>query len=194
MKYGRLAGFRVSDLDENQSQVLATFFDEVDERLNIPIPTGSDSVPGPTNFLLIDPKVGQAITRLGTELNAVEEIPLRLRELVILVTAREMRCETEWAAHTRMGRAVGLTEDEMSAILRGEMAPSLSPTESIATRLVRTLVAERDVPDALYDEAVRELGTVLLFDIVMMSAFYTLMAYPMTAFRAPLPQGAAPVF
>ena len=79
-------------------------------------------------------------------------------------------------------------------MLRGEEAPSFSPAESVAVRVVRTLVSEHDVPDALYSEAVSELGTLLLFNIVMVSAFYTLMAYPMAAFRAPLPQGALPVF
>ena len=77
MKYGRLDAYRVSDLDEDQSQMLGAFFAEVDERLQIPIPTGNDSVPGPTNFILIDPKVGKAMTRLGGELNAVDRMPAR---------------------------------------------------------------------------------------------------------------------
>ncbi len=194
MKYGRLEAFRVSDLDDDQRRMLATFFAEVDGRLNIPTPTGSDAVPGATNFLLIDPKVGNAMTRLGTELNAVEKISLRLRELVILATARELRCETEWAAHTVLGRAIGLTEEEIDAVLRGEVATTLSSTESVALQVIRTLVSERDIPDLLFDKALQELGTVLLFDVVMMSAFYTLMSFPMFVFRAPLPPGEVPVF
>ena len=75
MKYGRLDAFRVSDLDEDQSQMLATYFAEVDEKLNIPVPTGDDSVPGPLNFLLIDPKVGGAMTRLGADLTSAWKDP-----------------------------------------------------------------------------------------------------------------------
>lgn len=194
MKYGRLDAFRVSDLDDDQSQMLATYFAEVDEKLKISVPRGDDSVPGPLNFLLIDPKVGGNMTRLGADLTSAGKIPPRLRELVILATARELRCETEWAAHTDLGESVGLTGEEMGALLRGEEAPSLSSAESIAVRLVRTLVTDREVSDALYDKATNELGTVLLFYVTMVSAFYTLMAFPMTAFRAPLPQGTDPVF
>ena len=194
MKYGRLDAFRVSDLDDAQIQMLTTYFADVDENLNISVPTGTDSVPGPLNFLLIDPKIGREMTRLGADLTSAGKIPPRLRELVILATARELQCETEWAAHTSLGDASGLSGEEMNAVLRGEEASSLSHAESVAVRVVRTLVIGHDVPDVLYDEAVNELGPTLLFYVVMVSAFYTLMAYPITAFRAPLPPGADRVF
>jgi 4-carboxymuconolactone decarboxylase len=194
VKYGRLDAFRVSDLDDDQSQMLATYFAEVDEKLNISVPTGNDLVSGPLNLLLIDPKVGGGMTRLGAGLISPGKIPPRLRELVILATARELRCETEWAAHTSRGGANGLSAEEMNALLRGEVASTLSQAESVAVRVVRMLVTRHDVPDVLYDEAASELGTNLLFYVVMVSAFYTLMAFPMIAFRAPLPPGVDPVF
>ena len=193
VKYGRVDELRVADLSNDQRELLGKFVSEVDENLTRSIPTDSDSVPGAINYLLIDPNVGAAMFRLGAELNGKGKLPERLRELVILETARGLRCETEWLAHNVMGRSVGLTDAEIDAVLHGGETPGLTAAESVALRLARGLVIDHDVPDALYEEALQELGMVLLFDVVMLSAFYTLMSYPMTAFRGTLPEGSVPV-
>jgi 4-carboxymuconolactone decarboxylase len=65
------------------------------------------------------------------------KIPARDRELLILRTGWNCRAEYEWAQHVVMGRAVGLTDEEIDRIAAG-------PTDPGWARFDATLLAAAD--------------------------------------------------
>ena len=55
------------------------------------------------------------------------QLPARERELLILRTAWNCDAEYEWGHHDAIGRAVGLTPDEVARVADGPDAPGLGP-------------------------------------------------------------------
>jgi alkylhydroperoxidase family enzyme len=55
-------------------------------------------------------------------------LPPRLRELAILRVAHRTGSEYEWGQHVRMGRAEGLSDDDIAAVQRGEATDDFDRT------------------------------------------------------------------
>jgi 4-carboxymuconolactone decarboxylase len=89
-------------------------------------------------------------------LRAVRErstLPAGLREAVILRVAAINGADYEWAAHLPVGRAAGLSDADLEAILEGGQVASddLGPALRYAEAMTRDVV----VPDEIF-EAVRD--------------------------------------
>jgi 4-carboxymuconolactone decarboxylase len=149
---------------------------------------------GPFNARLLDPVVGRAIHNLGAKLRfETPALSARQRELAILEVAAAERCDYEWTAHRRAGRAAGLSDDEVDAIRRGTQAATLSPEESLVRRLVRALLVARDIDDELFDQARERIGLTALFDLVSIVGHYRHTALALRVWRVPLAAGEARV-
>src|SRR5262245_38631090 len=53
----------------------------------------------------------------------------RDREILILRTGYRCKSEYEWGQHARIGRMVGLTDDELRRIAQGPDAPGWAPAD-----------------------------------------------------------------
>jgi 4-carboxymuconolactone decarboxylase len=149
---------------------------------------------GPFNALLTSPEVGTAVQDLGVAIRYRSGLPERAREIAILELARARHCAFEWYAHERVGRAVGLTDDEIAALRAGAACATFDAREVLVRRVVRALLAERDLEDALFNEAERSLGDALLTDLVALVGYYDLLALLLRVWRTPLPDGAEAPF
>jgi alkylhydroperoxidase family enzyme len=146
---------------------------------------------GPFNAMLMNPEVGTAVQELGAAIRYRSSLPDRARELAILELAVLRRCAFEWYAHERVGRNVGLTADELEALRTGKPCATFSGQETLVRRLVDAIVKKRDLDDALFDEAQRELGEQMLTDLIALVGYYDLLALSLQLWRTPLP-GDAP--
>lgn len=195
MPEGRIPRLRPDELDDARRRVYDSFLASP-RRAEIPVPIVDDDgrLLGPYNYFLIDAVVGPAARGLARAVSTEAGLPGRLREVTVLAVARAVRSEVEWWAHARIGREVGLTDDEIAAILAGEDAPSFADDERVARRVVAALVVERVLGDELYAEAQDVLGEVTFYRVVMLAAFYAGHALLLTAYREPLPEGTPTVF
>jgi 4-carboxymuconolactone decarboxylase len=75
--------------------------------------------------LVRHPKLTRSFLRFNNHLLFSSTLPPRLRELAVLRVAHLHRCEYEWRHHVRMGKEVGLTDDVIAGIERGEAADAL---------------------------------------------------------------------
>jgi AhpD family alkylhydroperoxidase len=82
------------------------------------------------------------------------------RERVMLAVATANRCRYCQVAHGGLGRAAGLSADEVSSLLRGDDAPPLGERDRLALRYVRDRAARefRSADPALRDEVQARLG------------------------------------
>ena len=191
-KFGRLVRFRADELDGDQRQILDVLEIALKGKMPRAIVDEGGAVTGGFNYLLLDPAVGDAFTKLGNAIT--RNFAPRLRELVILEASRALRSDYEWIVHAALGRKAGLTDEEIDAIRDGDPIPTLAPDERIARQLTAAVLADRHVPDELYDEAMATLGNATVYDVVMQAGYYALMCTSLTTFQAPLPGNAAPVF
>jgi 4-carboxymuconolactone decarboxylase len=145
---------------------------------------------GPFNAMLINPQLGLSLQRLGADIRYRSTLDAREREIAILALAHLRESAFEWYAHERVGRAIGMTRQELDALDVGAEAPaSFTDRERVVLATVRALVSERDLDDATYDEAQRHLGRTTLADLITLVGYYDLLALSMRAWRAPLPEG-----
>jgi 4-carboxymuconolactone decarboxylase len=71
------------------------------------------------------PKLTRSFLRFNVHLLYGSTLPARLREIAVLRVAHRTDCEYEWRHHVTMGREVGVTEEDVEGIRRGEAADEL---------------------------------------------------------------------
>ena len=150
-------------------------------------------VVGPFTAALRSPECMRRLQHLGAYLRYDSNIDPRLREMVILLTARHFRQDFEWVTHEGPARDAGVPPATIDAIRMGTMPPSLASDESVIVELCAVLFADGRVPDALYTRALGVLGEPGLIDVVCAVGYYTTLALIMNATGTRLPDGASPL-
>jgi AhpD family alkylhydroperoxidase len=196
MKHGRLPWFHPADLDAEQRSL----YDRIASGRRATGPqafalTDDDGrLHGPFNAMLVSPEIGGPLQEVGAAIRYRSALSHREREIAILEVAVLRRCEFEWYAHERVGRAGGLTDDELQALLRAEPAPTFAARETLVRRVAHAALIDRTLADALHVEAELILGTRTLMDCISLVGYYDLLALKMAVWQTPLPEGVQPVF
>ena len=146
---------------------------------------------GPFNAFLLQPRLGSALQALGSSVRYDTGLDDRCREIAILVVAAHWRSAFEWYAHEAVGRSVGLDEAELAAVREGRHE-ALPGREAVVARTVAALVGRGDLDDAEYREAVGQIGTAGMFELLTLVGYYATLALQLRVFRVPAPDGTAP--
>ncbi|HEX5497043.1 MAG TPA: carboxymuconolactone decarboxylase family protein [Mycobacteriales bacterium] len=137
---------------------------------------------GPFNAMLLAPRLGNALQRLGGLIRYRGALSDRARELAILTVAARQRCGFEQRAHERIGAGVGLTDTELAALRTGAPLELADPEEAAVLAATRALVAGGDLDDAGYAAATAALGEQKLFELTTLVGYYALLATQMRVF------------
>ena len=128
------------------------------------------SLRGPFAAMLLSPTVGDAVQRLGGALRFESGLDDRLRELAILVVAREMQSVFERDAHEAVALRCGVSHDELDAVRRGDYS-TLSARERAAANLVTALVSSAvTTPDT------EEFTGEELYELTTLAGYYRMLA------------------
>jgi 4-carboxymuconolactone decarboxylase len=191
MRHGRIPWPTPAELDDDQREVHQAIVGgpRASAAPAFALQDEEGRLHGPFNSMLVAPQVGLPLQELGGALRYRTSLTDRERELAILALAVLRRSEFEWYAHERVGRRVGLTDEELALLADGETPAGLSPSEDVVLRTTRLLVGARDLDDAAYDEAVAVLGLTRVTELVTLVGYYDALALGLTVFRTPLPEG-----
>lgn len=137
---------------------------------------------GPFNEFLLHPPLGDALQRLGTAIRYQGSLSGRARETAILVVAAAWDSAFERTAHEAVGRAAGLTENELTAIAEQAPLEFGDPHEDAVLRLTRALVTG-DVDDETWAACVPPLDRETVFELTTLVGYYSTLALQMRAFR-----------
>jgi len=129
--------------------------------------------------LVRHPKLTRAFLRFNFHLLYGSTLPARLRELAVLRVAHLAGCEYEWRHHVQMGREVGLTDDAIAALQRGEAADDL---DRAVLRAVDELRTSSTVSDATWAALSEHLEERQLMDLVFTIGCYGALAMAINAF------------
>ena len=97
------------------------------------------------------PALAKAFLRFNVHLLYSSTLPARIRELAVLRVAHRRQCGYEWEHHASMAKRLGITEDEIEAVRRGEASDEFE-------RAVLTGVDELEEESQLSDETWAALG------------------------------------
>lgn len=110
----------------------------------------------------------------------------RLRELVILTTARANGCQYEWTQHAPLALRSGVAQEEIDAINAGEVPGGLSAVDEAAVRYVQELGRDRRVSEATFAALRAHLDEREITDITLVTAYYTALGMALNAFEVDL--------
>jgi alkylhydroperoxidase family enzyme len=90
----------------------------------------------------------------------------------------------EWAHHERLGRAAGLTAEDVERVRSGPDAPGWTPRRALLLRAADELHATRDISDALWEQLSGEFRDEReLIEICMLAGHYEMLAGALNALR-----------
>jgi len=148
---------------------------------------------GPAGIWLHSPRVGEPFREMNRILR--NEVPLepRLRELAILVTAREFDSQFEWTAHEPVALKEGLDPEILDAVKFRRAVPGAPEKEAAIIAFGRELFRDRKVRSETYAEMVRVFGQTAVVNITALMANYAFTAVMLTAFDQQLHEGRKPL-
>lgn len=145
---------------------------------------GAPPTRGPFLALLRSPDVMTPAEILGEYLQFKTALPPKLRELVILITARQWTQDTEWNSHVAIAEKDGLSPEIATALAAGQRPAGMADDEAAVYDFCDELHRNQSVSDATYAKAVAKFGEQGVVDIVSVNGYYTWFAMIMNSVRA----------
>lgn len=113
---------------------------------------------------------------MGIEIAARGTIPARERELAILRLALLARAPFEWCEHVDIGKAFGVTAEEIERVIEGSDAAGWSEHEAALLRAVEELLADHCMSDATWDTLAKTYTEKQMLEVPMLVGSYLMTA------------------
>ncbi|MEA2171483.1 MAG: hypothetical protein QOF76_4783 [Solirubrobacteraceae bacterium] len=125
----------------------------------------------------------QAWLRFAGKLMPGGRLPRADSELLILRVAHVTGSAYEWGHHERLGRAAGLTADEIARVRTGAEADGWSPRQALLLRTADALISGYDLDDAQWAALAAELSEKELIEVPLLVGHYVMLAMTLNALR-----------
>jgi 4-carboxymuconolactone decarboxylase len=112
-------------------------------------------------------------------------LPARERELVILRVASRVASGYELAQHTVIGRALGLTEDELARVTESELV-QWSDGDRALLCFTDQLLAGDDVSDEAWEPVAERFREPQLIELILLVGYYRMLAGFLRSARIPV--------
>ncbi len=109
------------------------------------------------------------------------KLPARDRELAILRTGWRCGSEYEWGQHVLIGRAAGLTDDEIHRIQTGPDTPGWDPSDALVLRAADELHDDSCIADTTWHELAARYDERQLIELVMLIGHYHMVAFTLNS-------------
>ena len=151
---------------------------------------GSHPAGGPIAIMINVPEITKRGEHLRAYLRGEESsLPLKARELAMLVTAREWDCPYIWYAHAALGRRSGLSDALVDGLRDKKELVGLSPDESAVVSYGQEFFRTHQVSQATFDAARSLFGVRGLTELTNLMGYYALLAFNVNAFGEETPTG-----
>jgi 4-carboxymuconolactone decarboxylase len=110
-------------------------------------------------------------------------LPARLRQLAMLVVAREHDCQFIWAAHAPKARTAGVSAALVEALRDRKPLPPMPSDEATVIRYGQAYYRTRRVNQEMYEEVRACLGVQGVAELTMLMGFYAMLAFNVAAFE-----------
>ena len=149
-------------------------------------------VRGPFHFWLRSPELAESGQKLGGFLRFRSQLPAKLREFAILLTARFWTAQYVWHAHRPMAEKAGLAGKIIEAVATRQLPAGMDTDEAAVYGVASELLDKKSVSDATYRTALDQLGEQTLVELVGLIGYYCLTSTTVNTFQMDLPEGVAP--
>jgi 4-carboxymuconolactone decarboxylase len=183
------SGFRLplpkrEDLDETARQT----FDE-----SAKPGTSIAGLQGPAGVQLYSPKTMRHLRAINRYLRFEAGISPHIREVAILITAREMDSQFEWVAHEPEALKEGVPQAVIDVIKHRRSTAGLDATDALVIELGRELWRDHKVKPETFAKLKETFGPNKLVDLVLLMGNYAGTAAMLTAVDMQLHKGKQPL-
>ena len=147
---------------------------------------------GPAGILLNDSKLAELERALNQYLCYGSGLTGRVRELAILVTAREAHSQFEWAAHEPQALQEGLDQKTIDIVKYGRSSKGIPEMDAVVIELGRQMFGQKKVDSETYASALKLFGPRGLVDLVALMGNYYGTAALLSTFDMQLRPGQKP--
>jgi 4-carboxymuconolactone decarboxylase len=153
---------------------------------HFPLTAEDGSLNGPFGIMLHAPGVGGSLQELGAAIRYRTSLSARVREIAILMVAAAVESPFERWAHERVGRAAGLTDEELHALAEGTFT-SHDAVEQSAAELTALLLAGHALDEGTYGALQARLGVPAMIELTTLVGYYRTLAALMLVFDVGVP-------
>ena len=137
---------------------------------------------GPGGILLHSPELSRHARPLNRYLRHEAGLGGRVRELAILITARELDSQFEWAAHEPEALSEGISREIIDIIKHRRETSGLDEADAVVIELGHEIFGARKVAPATFARSLQQFGRRALVDLVALMGNYAGTAALLTAF------------
>src|SRR5215470_14500767 len=148
---------------------------------------GRGRILGPYKVWIHSPTVADGMEHIGTHLNKRGTLSTREVEIGILVIAQHWDADYVRQAHIRAGRAAGLSDEIIDAVLAGRDPKLADPHERAVHRFAAALTAGAKLADAEFAEIESALGRDGVAEVLVLLGYYTSVCLAMKVHEVPIP-------
>ena len=141
--------------------------------------------------LLHNPKAAGFLTSMGAQLRFQSAMPENLKELAIILVAREWNSDIEWTGHAVLAAKAGVSDASIEAIRTRKAPAGLTAPEQAIARFVHELTRNKSVPDDVFEAVRKLLGTQGVVDLTLTCSYYTALSLAQIALQPEMEAGKA---
>ena len=145
---------------------------------------------GPFIALLRSPELLERLQHVGEYLRFENSIPQRLTELAILVTARHVTNQFEWALHHPLALKAGVARATLDAVEERRRPDAMAADEAVVHDFVVELLRTNSVSDATYALALEQFGETGVVDLTATVGYFVTVCMVMNVAGTPAPASA----
>jgi 4-carboxymuconolactone decarboxylase len=139
-------------------------------------------VGGPFLALLHSPELAGRTAHLGSFVRFESSLDPKVIELAALVSARELQCKHEWAAHVNHAQRAGISLDTIRAVHQSKDAEHFSFEDAQIVSFVREMLREHRVSETTFQALYGRLGERGLVELTSTVGYYAMLACTLNTF------------
>jgi 4-carboxymuconolactone decarboxylase len=148
---------------------------------------------GPAGIQLFSPRTAPHHTAINRYLRFESGISPHVREVAILITAREMDSQFEWVAHEPEALKEGVPQAVIDVIKHRRSTAGIDETDALVIELGRQIWRDHKVTPETFAKAKAVFGANTFIDLVMLMGNYAGTAALLTAVDMQLHPGKKPL-
>lgn len=146
----------------------------------------------PFQVWLQSPELCDRVEKLGSYLRWDSSLPLRLRELSLLIAARYFDAQYSWNAHVDVALAEGIPQQAIDALAQRETPVFDRDEDQVFYTFCHELLTEHFVSQGTFDAALAHFGPAGLVDTVASLGNFTMLGMLLNTFEVDLQAGRTP--
>ena len=139
-------------------------------------------VGGPWLALLHSPELAQRTMHLGSYVRFESTLDHKLVEFTALVTARELDCKHEWAAHVDHGQKAGISLATVRAVYEKKGVETFSSEDAQIVSFVREMVHSHRVSEPTFQAIYGRFGERGMVELTATVGYYAMVACTLNTF------------